>query len=89
MTTPNPVNPNVHATSDTGWRQYVNRNMIVCMLLGFSSGLPLFILIHLISAWQKSEHVELKAISLFGLVGFSYTWKFLWAPFMDRYAIPI
>jgi PAT family beta-lactamase induction signal transducer AmpG len=88
MTTPTPVQLAGRSSSETGWRQYFNRSMIICMLLGFSSGLPLFILIHLISAWQKSEHVELKAISLFGLVGFSYTWKFLWAPFMDRYAIP-
>ena len=62
--------------------------MVICMSLGFSSGLPLFILIHQISAWQKSAHVELHNISLFALVGFPYTWKFLWAPLMDRYSLP-
>ena len=88
---PHMINPNPSASATSppsGWRQILNRNMLACMVLGFSSGLPLFVLIHLVSAWQKSEHVNLQNISLFGLVGFSYTWKFIWAPLMDRYSIP-
>ena len=75
------------AVATTGWRQYADRKMLICMAMGFSSGLPLFILVHLISAWLKSEHVDLKSISLFGLVGFPYTWKFVWAPVMDRFSL--
>ena len=62
--------------------------LLVCVFLGFSSGLPLFILYNLLSAWLKSEGVDLKAIGLFALVGMPYTWKFLWAPAMDRYKLP-
>ena len=62
--------------------------LLVCVFLGFSSGLPLFILYNLLSAWLKSEGVDLKAIGLFALVGMPYTWKFLWAPAMDRYRLP-
>jgi PAT family beta-lactamase induction signal transducer AmpG len=88
MTTPAPVTSATSTPPQTGWRHYVNRKMLICMSLGFSSGLPLFILINLMTAWLKAEHVTLKSISLFGLVGFSYTWKFLWAPLMDRYSLP-
>ena len=56
--------------------------------MGFSSGLPLFLLYNLLFAWLRSEGVDLKAIGLFALVGFPYTWKFLWAPFLDRYPLP-
>lgn len=63
--------------------------MLICVSLGFSSGLPLFILYNLLSAWLKSENVDLKAIGLFALVGFPYTWKFLWSPLMDRYHFPL
>ena len=49
--------------------------LLVCIFLGFSSGLPLFILYNLLSAWLKSEGVDLKAIGLFALVGIPYTWK--------------
>lgn len=71
-----------------GWRHYFSREMLICVSLGFSSGLPLFILYNLLSAWLKSEAVDLKAIGLFALVGFPYTWKFLWSPLMDRYHLP-
>ena len=63
--------------------------MVVCTMLGFSSGLPLFILYNLLSAWLKAENVDIKAIGLFALVGFPYTWKFLWSPLMDRFQILI
>jgi PAT family beta-lactamase induction signal transducer AmpG len=73
----------------TGWRHYFSREMLICVSLGFSSGLPLFILYNLLSAWLKSESVDLKSIGLFALVGFPYTWKFLWSPLMDRYRFPL
>ena len=62
--------------------------MLICVSLGFTSGLPLYILINLLTAWLKTEKVDIKAIGLFALVGFPYTWKFIWAPLMDRYALP-
>ena len=58
-------------------------------MLGFTSGLPLFILYNLLSAWLKAEQVDLKSIGLFALVGFPYTWKFLWSPLMDRFHFPL
>ena len=76
------------STSTSGWRQYASRSMLICVALGFTSGLPLYILINLLTAWLKTEGVDLKTIGLFSLVGFSYTWKFLWSPFMDRYTLP-
>lgn len=62
--------------------------MIICVFLGFSSGLPLFVLLNLVQAWLRSEGVSLKAISLFALIQFPYTWKFLWSPLMDRFSVP-
>ena len=37
------------------WRDLANRRMLICIFIGFSSGLPLFILINLIAAWLRSE----------------------------------
>ena len=74
-------------TQKITWQTFANRRMLICIFIGFSSGLPLFILINLIAAWLRSEGVDLKAIGLFALIGFPYTWKFLWAPVMDRYTV--
>jgi len=87
LAAPSATKPAVKAKP--GWRHYFNRQMMICVSLGFSSGLPLFILYNLLSAWLKSESVDLKAIGLFALVGFPYTWKFVWSPLMDRFHFPL
>jgi PAT family beta-lactamase induction signal transducer AmpG len=63
--------------------------MLICIFTGFSSGLPLYILIGLLPAWLRSEGVDLKAIGLFALIQLPFTWKFLWSPFFDRYTPPL
>jgi MFS transporter, PAT family, beta-lactamase induction signal transducer AmpG len=72
------------------WREaLLNRRMLICVFTGFSSGLPLYLLINLLPAWLRSEGVDLKTIGFFTLVQFPYTWKFLWSPLLDRYAFPV
>lgn len=66
-----------------------NRRMLICVFTGFSSGLPLYILISLLPAWLRSEGVDLKAIGLFSLISLPFTWKFIWAPLFDRYTLPL
>lgn len=66
----------------------LSRHMLVCVCTGFASGMPLYILYQLVPGWLRSEGVGLAEIGLFALIGFPYTWKFLWAPFLDRYALP-
>ena len=68
-----------------GWRAFLNKRMLICVFLGFTSGLPLFTLVYLVQAWLRTEGVNLKEIGLFALIQFPYTWKFIWAPLMDRY----
>lgn len=67
------------------WHSYLNRRTVICLFLGFSSGLPLFILLSLLQAWLAKSGLNVKALGLFALVMFPYTWKFLWSPLMDRY----
>jgi PAT family beta-lactamase induction signal transducer AmpG len=67
------------------WHTYLNRRMAALVVLGFSSGLPLYILLNLMQAWLATSGLSLKALGLFALVQFPYFWKFLWAPFMDRF----
>ncbi|UTH75312.1 AmpG family muropeptide MFS transporter [Chromobacterium sp. IIBBL 290-4] len=72
------------------WRRDVfSRTMLTCVFTGFASGLPLYTLINLLPAWLRSEGVDLKSIGLFALIGLPYTWKFLWSPLLDRYALPL
>ncbi len=71
------------------WQEILfNRKMVTCVLLGFSSGMPLFVGTHLVPAWLRSNEVDLATIGLFAILGLPYTWKFLWSPLMDRYRLP-
>jgi len=75
--------------SGGGWREAVlNRRMLICVFTGFASGMPLYVLFQLVPAWLKEGGVSLAEIGLFALVGIPYTWKFLWAPLMDRWIPP-
>jgi len=65
------------------------RRMLICIFTGFASGMPLYLLLNLLPAWLRTEGVSLKAIGLFALIQFPYTWKFIWAPLLDRYALPL
>jgi MFS transporter, PAT family, beta-lactamase induction signal transducer AmpG len=58
------------------------------LALGFASGLPLYLTSSTLAAWMTNEGVSLKTIGVFSLVGTSYTFKFAWAPLMDRYFPP-
>jgi len=71
------------------WLSLLNKRMLICIFTGFSSGLPLYILISLLPAWLRSEGVNLKAIGLFALIQLPFTWKFVWAPFFDRFIPPL
>lgn len=76
-------------TSNTAfeWGHLFSTRMLAVLFLGFSSGLPLFVMLYLMQAWLAKGGVDIKQLGLFALVGFPYTFKFLWAPFMDRFSL--
>ncbi len=62
--------------------------MAALLLLGFSSGLPLYLTSRTLQAWMQEEKVDLASIGLFSLVGLPYSLKFLWSPLLDRFVPP-
>ncbi len=68
---------------------FTERRMAVLLALGFSSGLPLALTGDTLQAWLKLSGMKVETIGLLGLVGLPYALKFVWAPVMDRFAIPL
>lgn len=62
--------------------------MLLMLMLGFASGLPLLLTGSTLQAWMKDEKVDLAVIGLYSLVGLPYTLKFLWSPLFDRFTPP-
>jgi PAT family beta-lactamase induction signal transducer AmpG len=74
------------------WRDaiavYGDRRLLVILLMGFSSGLPLLLTLSTLSYWLSKVGVDRTAIGLFASVGLPYSVKFLWAPFLDQIRPP-
>ena len=67
---------------------YTDKKLLVIMLLGFSSGLPLLLTLSTLSVWLVEIGITKTTIGFFALVGLPYSLKFLWAPFIDNLKIP-
>jgi MFS transporter, PAT family, beta-lactamase induction signal transducer AmpG len=67
---------------------YRDRRMLVILGLGFSSGLPLYLVFSTLSLWLKDAGLGVQVIGLFAVTRIPYSFKFLWSPLMDRLPIP-
>jgi MFS transporter, PAT family, beta-lactamase induction signal transducer AmpG len=65
----------------------MKRRFITLFLLGFSSGLPFCLVGSTLQAWFSSSAMSVMAVGMLGLIGQPYLYKFLWAPWMDRFSI--
>ena len=76
-----------------GWAKagqiYLEFRVILILLLGFSSGLPLLLVYGTLSAWLHDEGVSLTVIGWFSVASSAYALKFMWAPLVDRCPLPL
>ena len=66
----------------------MRRKLIGILLLGFASGLPYILVFSTLTAWLRDVGISLTEIGFFAWLVLTYSLKFLWAPFVDRYSIP-
>src|SRR5262249_55494947 len=76
-------------TARRPWAVFRSRRMIVLFVLGFSSGIPLYLTGQTLQAWMTAVGIDVNRISAFAAVGLAYTFKFAWAPLLDRYRLPL
>src|SRR5438477_4267850 len=94
--TPLPGSPEANSPAATtpaaSWRDglavYLQPRVLIVLLLGFSSGLPLALSGSTLLLWMREAGVDLGTIGLFALVGTPYTLIFLWAPLTDALHVP-
>ncbi|UCD82175.1 MAG: AmpG family muropeptide MFS transporter, partial [Desulfobacterales bacterium] len=66
-----------------------SRRMLVALIMGYVAGLPLELTSFVLKTWLREDGVDLTTIGVFALVGLPYTLKFIAAPVLDRFAIPV
>ena len=76
-----------------GWGRailvYRKPRMAASLALGFSCGLPFMLVFQTLSAWLRQEGIERATIGMLAWVGLVYSIKFLWAPVVDRWELPV
>lgn len=76
-----------------GWRTVVRNlrepKVLVMLLLGFSSGIPLYLVGNTLGYWMRDNKIELSTIGFLSWVGIAYSLKFLWAPLIDKIDAPL
>lgn len=70
-------------------RVFLQRRTLVMLGLGFASGLPNLLIFDTLSAWLRDAGLSLEVIGIFSLATLAYSFKFLWAPLVDRLPIPL
>ena len=87
------IAPKPETAPRASWRGalavYLQPRVLIVLLLGFSSGLPLALSGSTLLVWMRESGVDLGTIGLFALVGTPYTLKFLWAPLVDALHVPL
>ncbi len=83
------MDPSLTAPATSRFSAAALYRLLVVTVLGFASGLPLALTGQAMQAWLSLSGVDIATIGFLSLVGLPYTFKFLWAPLMDRFELPL
>ncbi|QIO07506.1 AmpG family muropeptide MFS transporter [Acinetobacter shaoyimingii] len=85
-------NNNAMTTQTTGWktafRAFLDRRALIMLFLGFSSGIPIFLIFSTLSFWLTEAGIQRSTITMFSWAALAYAFKFIWAPLIDKLPLP-
>lgn len=88
-----PATPAPAVPARSGWRHVLanlrDRKVLAMLLLGFSSGIPIYLVGNTLGFWMRENGIELSTIGFLSWVGLAYSLKFLWAPLVDKADAPL
>jgi MFS transporter, PAT family, beta-lactamase induction signal transducer AmpG len=76
------------ASTANPWTTWLDRRIWILLFLGFSAGLPILLIFSSLSLWLGEAGVERKAVTYFSWAALGYSFKFVWAPLVDRLPLP-
>ena len=68
---------------------YKNPRIVAMLFLGFSAGLPILLIFSTLSLWLREAGVERSAVTYFSWAALGYSFKFVWAPLVDKLPLPL
>lgn len=83
-----PINLKPETSWSNAFNTYLNRRVVAMLFLGFSAGLPLFLIFSTLSLWLREAGVDRSAVTYFSWAALAYSFKFIWAPVIDKMPLP-
>ncbi|MDO8905071.1 MFS transporter [Hydrogenophaga sp.] len=80
-----PARPSWRETLRSLW----DRRVLAMLFLGFTAGLPILLIFSSLSLWLVEAGVERRAVTFFSWAALGYSFKFIWAPLVDRLPLPL
>ncbi len=81
------------STAVSAWREtlrsFRHPRVVSMLFLGFSAGLPILLIFSSLSLWLREAGVERSAVTFFSWAALGYSFKFVWAPLIDRLPVPL
>ena len=71
------------------WRAFAQPSAWTLFFFGFASGLPFLLVDGTLAYWLREGGIELKEITMIASAGMAYSFKFAWAPLVDRWRLPL
>jgi len=80
--------PAVQASWASALASLADRRVLILSALGFAAGVPLLLIFSSLSLWLGEAGVERRAVTFFSWAALGYSFKFVWAPLVDRLPVP-
>jgi len=90
MTTSNtgtPIDSHPKSWTET-LKEFANPRVLTMLFLGFSAGVPILLIFSSLSLWLREAGVERSAVTFFSWAALGYSFKFVWAPLIDKLPLP-
>lgn len=92
LTSKNRNSKSAHSVSPRSWQDSLNAladaRVISLLFLGISAGIPLLLIFSSLSLWLREAGIDRSAVTYFSWAALGYSFKFVWAPLVDRLSIP-
>ena len=70
-------------------RAFWHPQVISLLFLGLSAGIPILLIFSSLGLWLREAGIERSTVTLFSWAALGYSFKFVWAPLIDRLPVPI
>ena len=71
------------------WHAWTRPQIITLLFLGFSAGIPILLIFSSLSLWLREAGVDRSAVTYFSWAALGYSFKFVWAPIIDKLPLPV